>query len=72
MIFGRSCVHKFKLVEKARKKMRALCAMGGREGISAKAMVRGWAVLVRPLMEMGGDLGGEKVEGGGRYTDGNG
>ena len=40
--------------------MRALCAMGGREGISAKAMVRGWDVLVRPLMEYGAEIWGEK------------
>ena len=36
------------IVGKARKRMRALCGMGLGEGVSAKALLRGWQVLIRP------------------------
>ena len=50
-----------KVLDKARKKMRSLCAMGLREeGISARALLRGWDVLVRPLLEYGAEIWGEK------------
>jgi hypothetical protein len=53
--------HLCKILEKARKRTRALCGMGVREGISAKAMLRGWEVLVRPVLEYGAEIWGEKV-----------
>ena len=52
--------HLEKICEKARKRTRALCGMGLREGISAKGVLRGWEVLVRPVMEYGAEIWGEK------------
>ena len=40
--------------------MRSLCSLGLREGISARAMIRGWDVLVRPILEYGAEIWGEK------------
>jgi hypothetical protein len=40
--------------------MRALCAIGLKKGISAKAVLRGWEVLVRPILEYGSEIWGEK------------
>ena len=34
--------------------------MGLKKGISAKAMLRGWEVLVRPILEYGAEIWGEK------------
>ena len=51
--------HLKKIWEKARKRMRGLCGLGLREGISARAMLRGWEVLVRPIMEYGAEIWGE-------------
>lgn len=49
-----------KIVDKARKRSRALCAMGVRDGVSVKAVLRGWEVLVRPVLEYGAEIWGEK------------
>jgi len=49
-----------KIFEKARKRMRTLCTMGLRKGISVRAVMRGWEVLVRPIMEYGSEIWGEK------------
>jgi hypothetical protein len=46
--------------EKARKRMKALCGLGLKKGVSAKAMLRGWEVLVRPILEYGAEVWGEK------------
>ena len=35
--------------------------MGLREGISVKGLLRGWQVLVRPLLEYGAEIWGEKI-----------
>ena len=48
--------HLSKILEKARRRMQALCGLGLREGISAKVMLRGWEVLVRPILECGGEI----------------
>ena len=40
--------------------MQALSGLGLREGISVKAMLRGWEVLVRPIIEYGAEIWGEK------------
>jgi len=53
-------LHLEKTLEKARKRTKALCGLGLREGISAKAVLRGWQVLVRPLLEYGAEIWGEK------------
>ena len=34
--------------------------MGIREGVSVRALLRGWQVLVRPVMEYGAEIWGEK------------
>ena len=52
--------HMNKILEKSRKRMRAICALGLGNGISAKAILRGWEVLVRPLIEYGAEIWGEK------------
>ena len=52
--------HLEKILDKARKRSRALCGMGLREGVSARAVVRGWQVLVRPVLEYGAEMWGEK------------
>jgi hypothetical protein len=52
--------HLQKVLDKARKRMRALCGLGLRKGVSARAMLRGWEVLVRPLMEYGAEVWGDK------------
>ena len=52
--------HMNKILEKARKRMRAICAMGLGRGITAKAILRGWGVLVRPIIEYGAEIWGEK------------
>ena len=49
-----------KMVDKARKRSRALCGMGLREGISVRGLLRGWQVLVRPVLEYGAEIWGEK------------
>ena len=48
--------HMSKMLEKARKRMRAICALGLKKGISAKAVLRGWEVLVRPIIEYGAEI----------------
>src|ERR1700722_10272407 len=53
-------LHLEKTLEKARKRTKALCGLGLREGISAKAVLRGWQVLVRPRLEYGAEIWGEK------------
>ena len=40
--------------------MQALSGLGLRQGVSAKAMLRGWEVLVRPVIEYGAEIWGEK------------
>ena len=40
--------------------MQALCGLGLKESVSARAMLRGWEVLVRPMMEYGSEIWGEK------------
>ena len=52
--------HKTKILEKARRRMKALCGLGLKEGVSARAMLRGWQVLVRPILEYGVEIWGEK------------
>src|ERR1700722_6742460 len=52
--------HLRKILDKARKRTRALCGMGIREGVSVKAILRGWEVLVRPILEYGAEIWGEK------------
>ena len=52
--------HLERILSKARKRMKALCAMGLREGVSARALLRGWEVLVRPVLEYGAEIWGEK------------
>lgn len=52
--------HLSKVHEKASKRTRALCGVGLKEGVSARALLRGWDVLVRPLMEYGAEIWGEK------------
>ena len=52
--------HKAKILDKARKRMKALCGLGLKEGISARAMLRGWQVLVRPILEYGAEIWGER------------
>jgi len=52
--------HLEKMLDKARKRTSALCGMGLREGVSAKAILRGWQVLVRPVLEYGAEIWGEK------------
>jgi hypothetical protein len=49
--------HLEKCLEKARKRMKALCELG----ISVKALLRGWQVLVRPVLEYGAEIWGEKI-----------
>ena len=57
--------HLEKILEKARKRTRALYGMGIREGVSVRALLRGWEVLVGVW---GGNLGGEKLEGGRKFA----
>ena len=52
--------HLEKVLEKARKRLKAICGLGLKEGVSARAMMRGWEVLIRPLMEYGAEIWGEK------------
>ena len=52
--------HLDKILDKARKRTRALCGIGLREGVSARAVLRGWQVLVRPVLEYGAEIWGEK------------
>ena len=40
--------HIDKMYDKARKRMKAVTGLGLEEGVSAKSMLRGWEVLVRP------------------------
>ena len=54
-------LHLSKVIEKASKRMRALCGMGIGQGISVRALMRGWEVLVRPLLEYGAEIWGDKV-----------
>ena len=53
--------HVEKVVEKARKKMKGLCGLGIDRGLSVKALLRGWEVLVRPVLEFSAEIWGEKV-----------
>ena len=50
-----------KNVRKSSEANRALCAMGLREGVSARALLRGWQILVRPVLEYGAEIWGEKI-----------
>ena len=52
--------HLEKVEEKARKRTKALCGLGLSKGISAKALLRGWEVLIRPVLEYGAEIWGEK------------
>jgi len=52
--------HLEKILDRARKRLKALCGHGLREGISARALLRGWQVLVRPVVEYGAEIWGEK------------
>ena len=52
--------HLEKILKKARKRTRALCALRLREGVSARALLRGWQILVRPVLEDGAEIGGRK------------
>ena len=52
--------HLEKILEKARKRTKVLCGMGIRKGMSARAILRGWEVLVRPLLEYGAEIWGER------------
>ena len=53
--------HLSKVKEKARKRMNALCGVGVGRGVSVKALLRGWEVLVRPVLEYGCEIWGEKI-----------
>ena len=35
--------------------------MGLREGVSVRALLRGWQILVRPVLEYGAEIWGEKI-----------
>jgi len=50
---------KERMLEKARKRVSGLVACGVRQGLSVKAAVRGWEVLVRPVLEYGCEIWGE-------------
>jgi hypothetical protein len=54
-------IHLAHILDKARKRTRALCGIGLREGVSARALLRGWQVLVRPVLEYGAEIWGEKT-----------
>lgn len=51
---------KERMIEKARKRIAGLCGAGIKQGLSVSAAVRGWEVLVRPVMEYGCEIWGEK------------
>ena len=44
------------MYDKARKRMTAISGLGLEEGVSVKTMLRGWEVLVRPIVEYGGEI----------------
>jgi hypothetical protein len=52
--------HLKKILDKGRKRTNALCGMGARDGVSVKALLRGWEMLVRPVLEYGAEIWGEK------------
>ena len=49
------------MYDKARKRMTAISGLGLEEVVSVKSMLRGWEVLVRPIVEYGGKVGREEV-----------
>jgi len=53
--------HVENLIAKAQKKMKAIFGLGVGKGLSARALMRGWEVLVRPLLEFSCEIWGEKV-----------
>ena len=54
------------MLEKARKRIAGLCGAGIKQGLSVSAAVKGWEVLVRPVLEYGCEIWGagrwEEVE----------
>ena len=50
---------KERMLEKARKRVSGLYCTGVKQGLSVKAAVRGWEVLVRPVLEYGCEIWGE-------------
>jgi hypothetical protein len=55
---------KDRMIEKARKRIAALCGAGIKQGLSVAAAVKGWEVLVRPVLEYGCEIWG-----GGRWEE---
>ena len=53
-----------RMLEKARKRIAGLCGAGIKQGLSVSAAVKGWEVLVRPMLEYGCEIwereGGKK------------
>ena len=49
---------KERMLEKARKRMAGLCGAGIKQGLSVSAAVKGWEVLVRPVLEYGCEIWG--------------
>jgi hypothetical protein len=50
---------KERMIEKARKRLVTLCGAGVKQGLSVRAAVKGWEVLVRPVLEYGCEIWGE-------------
>ena len=50
---------KERMLEKARKRVSGLYCTGVKQGLSVKAAVQGWEVLVRPVLEYGCEIWGE-------------
>ena len=49
---------KERMLEKARKRIAGLCGAGIKQGLSVSAAVKGWEVLVRPVLEYGCEIWG--------------
>ena len=52
--------HVENLSRKAKQKMRGIFGLGVGKGLSVRALLRGWEVLVRPLLEFSCEIWGEK------------
>ena len=59
--------HLEKILDRARKRLKALCGHGLREGISARALLRGWRVV-----EYGAEIWGRRSGGGRKVAVGDG
>jgi len=53
--------HVESLIGKTQKKMKAIFGLGVGRGLSVRALMRGWEVLVRPLLEFSCEIWGGKV-----------